>query len=91
MLVLLAACGSGGGDPGPNAVIKTGEQARETVRAYLETKAWGFFGANCSQWLEMDYSRSAGKTGYEPGADSWELTYVRIDGRSGIAEGCDKW
>ena len=29
--------------------------AVQLVREYLETKPWGFFGATCEQWLDIDY------------------------------------
>lgn len=27
----------------------------QLIRDYLETKPWGFFGATCEQWLDIDY------------------------------------
>lgn len=27
----------------------------QLIREYLDTKPWGFFGASCEQWLEIDY------------------------------------
>ena len=29
--------------------------AHRYVLAYMSGKTWGFFGANCRQWIEMDY------------------------------------
>ena len=44
-------------------VTTTGEAASEgianwsvqLIREYLSDKPWGFFGASCEQWLEIDY------------------------------------
>ena len=27
----------------------------QLIREYLDAKPWGFFGASCEQWLEIDY------------------------------------
>ncbi len=37
--------------------------ARDTSLNYLSEKAWGFFGATCDRWVELDYVFDAGRTG----------------------------
>lgn len=29
--------------------------AVQLIKEYLDSKPWGFFGASCEQWLEIDY------------------------------------
>ncbi len=33
------------------------------VIAYMSDKAWGFFGATCDQWIEIDYELSHDRSG----------------------------
>ena len=62
----LFACESGSsGDVVPEASVQetpTSEVSREIavlahrlVFAYMSDKTWGFFGATCEKWVEMDY------------------------------------
>jgi hypothetical protein len=37
--------------------------ARDTSLNYLSEKSWGFFGATCDRWVELDYEFDAGRTG----------------------------
>jgi hypothetical protein len=38
-------------------------QARDTVLSYLSEKSWGFFGATCDKWVDLDYEFSADDSG----------------------------
>ena len=38
-------------------------QARDTVLSYLSEKSWGFFGATCDKWVDLDYEFSAEDSG----------------------------
>ncbi|MCZ6539860.1 MAG: hypothetical protein O6922_08565 [Chloroflexi bacterium] len=40
--------------------------ARDTVVAYLSEKAWGFFGATCDLWVEIDYEFAPVLSGDSP-------------------------
>ena len=37
--------------------------ALDTVVTYLSGKSWGFFGAMCDRWVELDYEFSPEKSG----------------------------
>ena len=60
--LLFLACGQTDVDmsePDPTSVEHASagitSWAVQLVREYLETKPWGFFGATCEQWLDIDY------------------------------------
>lgn len=38
-------------------------EARDTVLSYLSEKSWGFFGATCDKWVDLDYEFSADDSG----------------------------
>lgn len=59
---LFLACNASAVDtaePDPTAVESASASitswAVQLVREYLDTKPWGFFGATCEQWLDIDY------------------------------------
>ena len=37
--------------------------ARDRVLSYLSEKSWGFFGATCDKWVDLDYEFSADDSG----------------------------
>jgi hypothetical protein len=53
LLSITAACQSDDA-PQPDPVID---------QNYLSEKSWGFFGATCDRWVELDYEFDAGRTG----------------------------
>lgn len=53
------------GQAAPLASLSKSEAmaARDTVLTYLSEKSWGFFGATCDMWIDLDYEFSADDSG----------------------------
>ncbi len=73
LLGIAAACQSDDA-PQPDAVVdqplalipipeSEAIAARDTSLNYLSEKSWGFFGATCDRWIEIDYEFDAGRSG----------------------------
>jgi hypothetical protein len=80
LLIALGACESNQ-DMADNEIDQATEQpvyitfipeseavvARDTVLSYLSEKAWGFFGATCDLWVDLDYEFSVRVSGTSNG------------------------